>query len=385
MKEKKEWDAVKAKVKHWFDNLGYFRQSLAKSGESKPIPTLFLWVCLLVPVGLCVVTIENWPERETVQQATSPSAPAPTKPWGASTLDLTPISERTLVADTVVSQAVSSTSNSRSQLRDTSQKVEAQMDSMFSDGWDDMNRQLAQSKISSATDLREQRGMYVVRLYLPNPNTSGVATTILNGALQITTPPAPSPSSINTNPPPSKQVIQLPPSIDADKMKTDRKKDVVIVTVPKSNPASPVRPTSPRSRAMPDQIVTDWDGRLVQEMGRLKGRMDDAFRDGSGNLANSTDISSLASAIKVDDQPEKYVVHFFLPDRDTKDVEVKFKDGELDLIAQDKQLAEANAGDTQTIEGSKYEQTVALSEPVKDNEMKVVRKGFIVTVTLPKQ
>jgi hypothetical protein len=41
--------------------------------------------------------------------------------------------------------------------------------------------------------------------------------------------------------------------------------------------------------------------------------------------------------VNLDDQKDKYVVHFYLLDRNVSDVSVNYKDGQLDLTANQQQ------------------------------------------------
>ena len=155
-----------------------------------------------------------------------------------------------------------------------------------------------------------------------------------------------------------------------------------MITLPKATTSAVAVPPALLSTTPPPDSA-DWNVRLVDRMTRIQRRMDQVFRDTlPGGLTSSGNVLRLGSSVNVDDQENQYVVHFNLPDRDVKDVDVKFKDGQLDLVAREKKTV-VNGG-VETTEMGQYEQMITLSQPVKEKEMKVERSGSTVTVTLPK-
>ena len=84
----------------------------------------------------------------------------------------------------------------------------------------------------------------------------------------------------------------------------------------------------------------------------------------------------------MDDQKDKYVVHFALPNRDVSNVNVNFENGELHLSAQEQKSSSTNS--QQSIERGRYQEMITLPGPVKQSEMKVNRQANAVVVTLPK-
>jgi HSP20 family molecular chaperone IbpA len=104
------------------------------------------------------------------------------------------------------------------------------------------------------------------------------------------------------------------------------------------------------------------------------------------DLLSASNALRLGSTVNVEDQKDKYVVHFTLPDRDISNVKVDFKNNELHLTAQEKEQASntAPSNTAETIERGRYEEMITLPGPVKQSEMKVDRQANAVIVTLPK-
>lgn len=370
--------------------------------ERRSMNLVNLRACLCGAVFLIVLALPSCSKKETTEEATPPSTdrlvavltetPA-SIPESSSTSEADETSEATEPPDPVetptteetpTSSSVSTNSDSTSMDMDQRlQDLETRMDSVFSDGWQDLNRQFAQSTIVSSIDLRERPDTYVFRVYLPNADSSKIDATIENGALHIASTTASADDGARSNQP-SKEIINLPPSIRPDKMKTERKRNVVVVTVPKTTSSTPVAATSTKSRATPSASPADWSERLVEGMTRLKGRMDEIFRDAfPEDLGNGANVVRFGSAVRVEAQRNQYVVSFFLADTDLKDVDVKFKDGQLDLVAQQKQQT-VTGGDAQTTGIQKYERMIMLPQPVKEGGMKVERSGSTIRVTIPK-
>jgi HSP20 family molecular chaperone IbpA len=90
--------------------------------------------------------------------------------------------------------------------------------------------------------------------------------------------------------------------------------------------------------------------------------------------------------MNLEDQPGKYVVHYYLPGRNLSDVNVKFENGQLHLSEQkqEKTSDDTAGGKTQSTTVARYESMTTLPGPVKESEMKVDRKEGSVVVTLPK-
>ena len=111
--------------------------------------------------------------------------------------------------------------------------------------------------------------------------------------------------------------------------------------------------------------------------------MEQIFRDAFPNdLRSGWHTLQLNSAVHLDDQKDGYVVHFYLPDRDLKNVDVNLKNGELHLTASETEKSQQRG--VSRMESGQYEQLIALPGPVKEKGMKVVRKNGTIVVTLPK-
>jgi HSP20 family molecular chaperone IbpA len=126
---------------------------------------------------------------------------------------------------------------------------------------------------------------------------------------------------------------------------------------------------------------------MFAEMQRMQTRMDEIFRTGFPNdLLNGTSMVRLGSTVNVDDQGDKYVVHFTLPRSDMSNVYVKFENGRLSLTAKEEKstTSSPSPGTMSTVESGSYEQMITLPGPVKDADMKVEHKNGTIVVTLPK-
>jgi len=262
------------------------------------------------------------------------------------------------------------------------------MDSIFSDSLSALNRELTQSALTSSIDVREQKDKYVVRVYVPGADTSKIDANIKNGSLHITTGSQQTKNAAGALQ--YEEIVSLPEPVQADRMKIDRKQNLVVVTVPKLT-SGPVAAESPMASATPASSgyasLSNLDQHMVDEMRRMQNHMNQIFRDGFPNdLLNGTSVSRLDSAVNVDDEKGQYVVHFYLPDRGFKDVNVNFENGRLDLVARESKNAshQTDSTNTQTAETAQYEQMIMLPGPVKESEMKVDRRASTVVVTLPK-
>ncbi|MFZ3377691.1 MAG: Hsp20/alpha crystallin family protein, partial [Chthoniobacterales bacterium] len=163
----------------------------------------------------------------------------------------------------------------------------------------------------------------------------------------------------------------------------------VVISVPKSTPstvattsAQSPAPTVAASPAL-GGALSGWDQRMIDDMRQMEGRMNTMFENAFPNdLLNGSTVLELGSTVNVDDQKDKYVVHFALPNRDVSNVNVNFENGELHLSAQEQKTNSTNS--QQRIERGRYEEMVTLPGPVKESEMKVNRQANAVVVTLPK-
>ena len=262
--------------------------------------------------------------------------------------------------------------------------LESKLDNIFSDSFRDFDTVFGPSAFGSSVDLREQKDRYVARIYPPGGDTAKVNARIEDGNLHITIEGKNAAENYD-------QIIGLPQPVRTDQMQIDRKSNFVVVTIPKSTPAvaAATPSTSPTATvsASPFIASNDFDQRMMDDMSRMEARMDEVFRDAfPSDLLNSANIQRLGSSVNVEDQKDKYVVHFRLPHRDIGNVDVKFENGRLHLVAQEEKQTSnnTNSGTMQSTERGRYEEMVAVPGPVKDSEMKVERNGASIDVTLPK-
>jgi HSP20 family molecular chaperone IbpA len=176
--------------------------------------------------------------------------------------------------------------------------------------------------------------------------------------------------------------------VQADKVKVEKKDDVVVVTVPKrtaSVPAVAAASPAPAASASPSGSPVDWADAMLAQMNRMQARLNESIHDVFQNdLMTGASTWQLGSAMNIEDQKDKYVVHFYLPDKNLSDAKVNFEKNELHLVAQEEKKSEAAAGTLQSTTVARYETMTTLPGPVQDSEMKVDRKEDSVTVTLPK-
>jgi HSP20 family molecular chaperone IbpA len=268
--------------------------------------------------------------------------------------------------------------------------LDARMDSIFANAFRGVGNWFDNSMVATSVDLREQNGNYVTRVYLPNSNTSKPDVKIDNGALHVVLNDE---RMINgkTEPEHFEQIINFPKPVESDKMRVERKQNLIVITVPKRTANTPIASastTTPASaQASNGTTATTWEDTMFKDFARIQNQMDQAVRDVfPKNPSIGTATSQLESAVNVDDQKDKYVVHFYLPDRKTSNVSVNCKDGQLDLTANQQQNTskQTASGRMQSSSSSRYEETITLPGPVKDKDMTVNRQAGAVVVTLPK-
>ena len=170
-------------------------------------------------------------------------------------------------------------------------------------------------------------------------------------------------------------------------MHIDKKGNLVVITVPKTLPSAPavaMNSSAPPAATSPSAAGTgDWDQTMFNQLARMQSGIDQAIHDVFQNdPLTGASASHLGSAMNVDDQKDKYVVHFYLPNRNLSDVNVKFENGQIHLTGE--ASSKTAAGTVQTASAARYEELITLPGPVKENEMKVERKTGAVVVTLPK-
>lgn len=263
------------------------------------------------------------------------------------------------------------------------------MDDIFAQTFRNFGASFGGSGFASSVDLREQKDQYVVRIYLPNDHTSKVNAKIVNGNLDITMngSDAKNGEIASDN---FEQIITLPQSVNADQMQIQRKSNMVVITVPKSTSGAVAQPSpamspSPNTAisSSPTSVAESWDQRMIDDMRQMETRMTNIFRNAFPNdMQSGSSALQLGSTVNVDNEKDKYVVHFTLPDRDVSNVNVNFTNGELRLSGQEQKKTSSNG--EQSVEHGRYEEMVTIPGPVKESEMKVNRQANTVVVTLPK-
>ena len=265
------------------------------------------------------------------------------------------------------------------------QQLDEQLNTIFAGTFRDFGNWFGDPSLASSIDLREQKDKYVVRVYVPGNDTSKVNARVENGMLHVTATGQQSNNGMSKSER-YEQMISLPGPVQSNEMKIERKENLVVITLPKSANAtasnSPAASASPGAGAMPG---FGFDQAIVNRMARMQGRMEQLFRDAfPEDLTSGLNTLRLGSAFHIDDQKDKYVVHFYRPDEELKNVDVKLENGQLCLTASQKQSSDDEKSGTSRTEIGRYEEAVTLPGPVKAKGMKVERKDGTIVVTLPK-
>lgn len=346
-------------------------------------PKSFLRYFSLIALCIIVEASTGCSRPESLSDTATPSPTATASPSPTATISPSPAA---LTPTVPPSPTGSPFADVQLRLRE----LESQMDTIFTDSFRDFKALFDKAALGSSVELREQKDKYVARVYVPTGNTSKVNAKIENGALHITAETGQTKNGA-TQAARYEQIISLLQPVRADQMQIDRKQNVVIVTVPKTTTAvaavSPMPARGATPAASPATSIADWDQRMIDEMMRMQGRMNEVFRNAFPNdLLNSANMFRSGSTVNVDDEKDKYVVHFTLPDRDLADVNVKFENGRLNLTAPEKKSTSQSSGPgtMQSIETGRYQSMITLPGPVKESEMKVDRRGATVVVTLSK-
>ena len=265
--------------------------------------------------------------------------------------------------------------------------LESKMDTIFAVTFRNVGPWFNQTTRASSVDLREQNDKYIARLYVPKGDNPNVDAKVENGVLHVT---AQNQGTVNGKSESERyeQFITLPKPVQADKVNVQKKDDVVVISVPKAAAGAPaVAAATPAATATasPSGSPADWADQMIAQMDQMQARLNQSVRDVFQNDATlGASNSQLGSAMNIEDQNDRYIVHFYLPDKNLSDVNVKYENNALHLTAQVQQKSDAAAGDTQSRSVERYETMTTLPGPVKDADMKVERKEGSVVVTLPK-
>ncbi|HEY1769917.1 MAG TPA: Hsp20/alpha crystallin family protein [Chthoniobacterales bacterium] len=264
-------------------------------------------------------------------------------------------------------------------------QLDNRLDSVFANTFRNFGDWFGTNDFGSSIDLRDQKNKYVVRVYVPGSDTSKVNAKVENNVLHVTAQG----EQQNKNASEAEryeQVISLPGPVDVSKMQIERKKNLVVINLPKSGPETASTPIA-KAAATPAASANNFaafDQSVVDKMARMQGRMDQIFRDAFPADQNLTSgFNQLGSAMHIDNQKNKYVVRFYLPDNDLKNVDVKLENGnQLRLTASENQNEKTR--NATNMESGEYEQLMTLPGPVKKQGMKVERQNGTIVVTLPK-
>jgi HSP20 family molecular chaperone IbpA len=266
------------------------------------------------------------------------------------------------------------------------QQLDRQLDSLFSDTFRGFGNAFGGSAFASSIDLRDQKDKYVVRVYVPDANTSQVNAKVEGDMLHITAT-GQEKTKNSSQRERYEQMISLPGPVPANKMQIERKPNLVVVKLPKDPNATTAasRATSPSGTPFGNNFA-GIDQNIIQQMARMQRQMtqmfDQAFPGDENGLTSDFADTPFGSAVHVDDLKDKYVVHFNLPSKNLQDVNVQLESGELHLTAS--KTAKNQTKNSRAVESSDYVQVLTLPGPVQKNGMKVERQNGTIVVTLPK-
>jgi HSP20 family molecular chaperone IbpA len=262
------------------------------------------------------------------------------------------------------------------------QRLKEQMNSIFADTFDSFGDWFDRSSLASSTDVRENKDDYVVRAYVPDSKTSKINATVENNALHIIAAGQQKENSA-TQSERYEQIISLPGPVQRDKMQIERKEDFFVITLPKATAAIAATASKASPSVSPMSGFAGLDQLVIDRMTRMQGRMQQIFQDAFPNdTTSSFNLLQFGSAVNVDEQNDRYIVHFYLPDKDLKNVDVNLKNGELRLTASETEKDQERG--MRSVQSGRYEQLITLPGPVKESGMKVDRKNGTIVVTLPK-
>ena len=260
-------------------------------------------------------------------------------------------------------------------------QLDRKLDQVFAGTFRNFGTWFGDSDLVSSFDLRDQKHKYVVRVYLPKVDTSKVNARIENDVLHVSVVAEQNKNGTSKTER-YEQVVSLPGPVQSDKMQIERKKDLVVINLPKSTSSvASAQKAQPSVTPWPNDL-TALDRSVINRMTQMQGRMEQLFRDAFPHDLTTGFHSLLGSAVDIEDQENRYVAHFYLPDKNLKNVSVTLDNGQLRLSASENERREANGASSS--ESGRYEQVVTLPGPVKEKGMKVERNEGAIVVTLPK-
>jgi HSP20 family protein len=261
-------------------------------------------------------------------------------------------------------------------------RLNDRLDSVFADTFRNFDDWFGGSHFASSIDLREQKDRYVVRLYVPDSAASKVNAEVENNALHVTATNEEKENGAARSER-YEQIISLPGPVESKKMKIERKHNLVVITLPKSSNALAAATPQPGPHHTAGADLAGLDQSILNRMARMQGRMEQIFRNAFPNdLTSGFNRLRLGSAVQLEDQKNQYLVRFYLPDNDLKDVQVRLENGQLHLSAAERKQTQTRG--TSSLETGRYEQRFTLPGPVDEKGMKVERENGAIIVTLPK-
>jgi HSP20 family molecular chaperone IbpA len=260
------------------------------------------------------------------------------------------------------------------------QKLENELDKVFHDTTTKLNpgAKEQESTFRTSVDVRENPNAYVARIFLPKRDKANVSATFKNGILHITSSDKVA-GTYDEN-------IAIPSPVKANEMKVEKKADILVVTLPKKTNGMSAAGSTAAAVVPP---VDTWDQQVIREMQQMQARMDRLTHDMLSDIPSPVAITQepfFGSSVNLENEKDKYVVQFYLPDSNITKVNAEVKDNQLYLKASEESNKETTgkAGSAEEYSSGQYSETISLPGPVRASQMKLDRKEGMVTVTLPK-
>ncbi|HEY2711313.1 MAG TPA: Hsp20/alpha crystallin family protein [Chthoniobacterales bacterium] len=261
------------------------------------------------------------------------------------------------------------------------QRLDNRLNSVFTNTFRDLDDWFGRSDLASSIDLREQKDKYVVRVYVPD--TSKVNASVENNALHVTAEDEQQTNGAG-NAERYEQILSPPGPVQRDKMKIDRKENLVVIDLPKTSAS--VAAATPKIHpgvTPPSNDLALLDQSIINRMARMQGRIEQTVRDAFPyDLTSGSNTLQLGSAVNIDEQNNNYIARFYLSDKDLKNVNAELENGNLRLTASE--TSSSQQAEMNRTQSGRYEQLVTLPGPVKEKGMKVERNNGTIVVTLPK-
>jgi HSP20 family molecular chaperone IbpA len=152
--------------------------------------------------------------------------------------------ERSIPPGSVPDPSLLPLTNWDREILDRMDRMRREMDRLFAEGLRNFGRDrkdvFDEARFGSAIDLQEEGDNYVVRAYLPDRNMDQVNVTLEGQTLKIGAREQQRQHKENGTVQSSRtaaysQVFTLPGPVQEDKMKVDRKENMVVITLPKAN------------------------------------------------------------------------------------------------------------------------------------------------------